>query len=542
MTSTNIDKALWYASEKKCSVIPVRGDKRPFIKWEQYQKERATKKQIKGWFQKWPDAMIGLVTGSISDLSVIDIDTTEGFEEINKIIPDSLIMPTAQTPKGGQHLYFKSHEQLVPNNARAIPGCDFRGEGGYIIAPPSINADDIEYKWLDDLSIGEVDPPPLPDAYVRALASNIKNTNYRECPQVEGTMFTEGRRDNDLFHTAYMLLKSSMQRHETQQIIEKLIVSCYGKQDKKLANEKIESAIKRVNSKKKSFADEVREYIMSSNGIFLSSDVTNCLQLSSRQERKNLSNVLNRFCDEELIEKYGTKNGTWRIVDNVCEDIDFLSAPEESIDIKWPFAIEEHVKTLPKNIIVVAGEPNAGKTAFLLNVVKMNMHKHDINYFSSEMGAIEMRERLNKFNMPLEQWKFTPKERVSDFGDVIKPNSINIVDFLEVYEDFYRIGGMIKELFDKLDKGIAIIAIQKNKGNEYGLGGMRGLEKARLYLAMEQGRMKIVKAKNWATYENPNNLVIDFKLIQGCQFKAESLWRIIDNEDNSENNIVCKAL
>jgi hypothetical protein len=231
------------------------------------------------------------------------------------------------------------------------------------------------------------------------------------------------------------------------------------------------------------------------------------------------------LCDKGIIERYGNKNGTWRVVDNDCEEINFLDAPEESIDIKWPFAIEEYVKTLPKNIIVVAGEPNAGKTAFLLNVVKMNMDSHDIHYFSSEMGAIEMRERLSKFNMPLEKWNFTPKERVSNFEDVIKPNAINIVDFLEVYEDFYRIGGMIKEIFDKLDKGIAVIAIQKNKGNEYGLGGMRGLEKARLYLTMEQGKIKIVKAKNWATYENPNNLEIDFKLVQGCQFKEELFWK-----------------
>ena len=56
MKSKKIDTALWYASDKKYSVIPLKGDKRPFIKWEQYQSERATQKQIKDWFQKWPDA------------------------------------------------------------------------------------------------------------------------------------------------------------------------------------------------------------------------------------------------------------------------------------------------------------------------------------------------------------------------------------------------------------------------------------------------------------------------------------------------------
>jgi len=102
---------------------------------------------------------------------------------------------------------------------------------------------------------------------------------------------------------------------------------------------------------------------------------------------------------------------------------------------------------------------------------------------------------------------------------------VNIIDFLEVYDDFYRIGGMIKEIFDNLDNGIAIIAIQKNKGNEYGLGGMRGLEKARLYLTMEPGKLKIAKAKNWATFENPNNLEKEFKLIQGCKFIDDPYWK-----------------
>ncbi len=535
MATNSIDVALWYASEKNCSVIPVRGDKRPLIKWEQYQKERATEKQIKDWFQKWPDAMIGIVTGSISGLSVIDIDTEEGFKEIDKLIPDSILMPTSQTPKGGKHLYFQSPEKIISNNSRIIPGCDFRGEGGYIIAPPSVNANKKHYKWVDGRSIADVALPALPDAYLRALASNNKNINYKGCRQHGDSslkMFDLGRRDNDLFHIANQLVKSNTPKQEIFQVLENLILSWGEEPDPKWISTKIESALKRSSRRERTLAEEVKDFVSSTTGVFSSSEISNCLQLSSRAEKQNLSKILGRLCDKGEIEKYGTKNGVFRLVNNECEDINFLDAPEDSIDIKWPFAIEELVKTLPKNIIIVAGEPNAGKTAFLLNVVKMNMDNHDIQYFSSEMGSIEMRERLSKFNLPLEQWKFTPKERVSDFADVIKPNSINIIDFLEIYDEFYKISGLIKEIFDKLDKGIAVIAIQKNKGNEFGLGGMRTMEKARLYLTMEPNKIKIVKAKNWSsTHENPNNMEMDFKLIQGCQFKEKSFWKKINNQD-----------
>jgi hypothetical protein len=158
------------------------------------------------------------------------------------------------------------------------------------------------------------------------------------------------------------------------------------------------------------------------------------------------------------------------------------------------------------------------------------MDRHDIHYFSSEMGKMELRERLTKFNMPLKDWDFTAKERVADFADVIKPDAINIIDFLEIYEDFFNIGKPIKEIFDKLDKGIAIIAIQKNKGNEYGVGGARSIEKARLYLTIESdgiemNKIKIAKGKNWATHENPNCLELEFKLFKGCQFLEESGWK-----------------
>ena len=365
----------------------------------------------------------------------------------------------------------------------------------------------------------------------RTQVSHINNTNNRECLQPVDGMLSKERITTDLFNTAKALIKSHMPKEDVAKVLDILIHSCSGKHDIDFVNNNINEAIKHLNSKDKTLADEVREYVLSTNGIFLSTDVSYTLQLSTRNEKKNLSIILKRLCDEKIIEKHGTKNGTWRIIDNSCDDIDFMTADTNFLDIKWPFDIQDQVNTLPKNICVVAGEPNAGKTAFLLKFTEMNMDKHDIHYFSSEMGAIEMRERLNKFNRPLDSWSFTPKERVSNFGDVIKPNAINIIDFLEVYEDFYRVGGMIKEIFDKLDKGIAIIAMQKNKGVEYGLGGMRGLEKARLYLTMQPNKIKIVKAKNWKTFENPNNLAMEFKLIQGCEFKEQGFWTYEEHQE-----------
>jgi hypothetical protein len=61
------------------------------------------------------------------------------------------------------------------------------------------------------------------------------------------------------------------------------------------------------------------------------------------------------------------------------------------------------------------------------------------------------------------------------------------------------------------------------------LGGERSKEKARLYLSIEPGKLKIVKAKNWVNATmNPNDMTQEFKLAKGCRFKPEGTWKRTD--------------
>jgi hypothetical protein len=109
--------------------------------------------------------MIGIVTGQISGLFVVDCDTEEGYKSIKKILPDNLKMPTARTPRDGWHFYFQyPANSNLPSRAAIIPGVDIRGKGGYIIASPSMNDNGKGYEWLDSLSLAEITPPPIPDA------------------------------------------------------------------------------------------------------------------------------------------------------------------------------------------------------------------------------------------------------------------------------------------------------------------------------------------------------------------------------------------
>jgi hypothetical protein len=119
--------------------------------------------------------MIGIVTGEISGVFVIDCDSEEAYQAIQEYLPDNFITCIAKTPRG-YHLYFLiPKDETIGSAAGVMPGVDIRGEGGYIIAPPSVNGTGKAYQWLEGLSIDEVPPAPCPDA----LYNKIYNTIYR---------------------------------------------------------------------------------------------------------------------------------------------------------------------------------------------------------------------------------------------------------------------------------------------------------------------------------------------------------------------------
>jgi hypothetical protein len=107
-----------------------------------------------------------------------------------------------------------------------------------------------------------------------------------------------------------------------------------------------------------------------------------------------------------------------------------------------------------------------------------------------------------------------------------------VIDFLELLEDFWKVGMMLKAIHDKIagSKDVAVVALQKAYGTDVGRGGEFGLEKPRLALAMESGRVKIVKAKNWRTAKNPNGLYKEYGLVNGCKIVNESDWFYDDDK------------
>jgi hypothetical protein len=187
----------------------------------------------------------------------------------------------------------------------------------------------------------------------------------------------------------------------------------------------------------------------------------------------------------------------------------------------------------PGNIIVVAGSKSAGKTSFLLNTVKINMHKHEIVYLNSEMGDTEFRKRLELFDdVKLSDWQFKAYHRQSHFNDLItNERKIFMIDFLEVTTDFWKVAQYIQDIHRKLKEGICIIALQKSDAKDTGRGGDFSKEKARLYLSLDYlhdqkvNQIKITDAKAWRTSENPRGKYRTYKLVHGSEYCSISGWK-----------------
>jgi Bifunctional DNA primase/polymerase, N-terminal/Primase C terminal 2 (PriCT-2) len=161
--SPMVDAALSYA-EKGWRVFPApRGEKKSHksAAFSSGQRWGATSDaaQIKRDWARWPNANIGIATGPESGFWVVEADTPEGhgvdgvaslkqLEAEHGALPETLM---AESPSGSQHRYFKWPAGVTIRNSasKIAPGVDERGDGGMVIAPPSVKPGKGAYHWVN---------------------------------------------------------------------------------------------------------------------------------------------------------------------------------------------------------------------------------------------------------------------------------------------------------------------------------------------------------------------------------------------------------
>jgi hypothetical protein len=305
---------------------------------------------------------------------------------------------------------------------------------------------------------------------------------------------------------------------------------------------KVASILKRSEDGEKNLNQEVLDWICRQSGVFMSSEVANELDLSSRVAKKNLSKILNRLCEHEYgyLEKHGNKRGCFRIIDRTYEEQKWWNDEGLPLSIKFPLDVEEFAKVFPGNIILLEGQKSQGKSAFALEFCRMNknLYPKKIMYQNVEMSDSELIDRFRSYGdvMNLDEWKkyviFIRQSR--DWWDKIVPDGLNVIDYLVEYKEPYMLAEYVWQIHQKLKTGICLIVVQRDPFKPYPSGGRAVRDIPRLIISLIKHRIKLEDVKSFiqTNYGNPTGLSRKYKQVNWWNFKPDSGWDLEEEKKN----------
>lgn len=237
-----------------------------------------------------------------------------------------------------------------------------------------------------------------------------------------------------------------------------------------------------------------------------------------------LRTILHRAKDKGIATPVDGKDGWWRPVDKNMEEVcwwDTNGTIGENIIL--PLGMNKYCYIPLPSLIIVAGKYNAGKTALCINIVNCNLDRWAgcLDFYVSEgmemMGA--KFKNLNSFIPKPPPFKMYRK--TENFADVIDPDNLSIIDYLRVdMEQSYAVGSKLFEIFKKLRKGIAVVAMQKPPGErKLAFGGASTAFEPSLYIGMDKDVIGFEKIKVPKILDvDPYSVKIQFKLKNGVNF------------------------
>lgn len=253
------------------------------------------------------------------------------------------------------------------------------------------------------------------------------------------------------------------------------------------------------------------------------------LEITSREGRKMAAIKLAYEVKQGKLEK---NNRLYRYIDNTFKLIRWNEITDvNTLDLRWPyghdddsrFGFDGHAQISPGDIVVIAGVTNTGKSAFSLDFLWQNMDEYPCTLMVNEYSPSKFKRRVSRmaWAKPLRQ-DGTPKfeliERHDSWQDIIRPDNVNIIDWINLSDNFYQIGKIIEGIQAKLRNGICLICLQKDPNKPLGMGGGFSEHLASLYLILDFERLTVKKCKEWNGHD-PNNETYGFSIVEyGTQF------------------------
>lgn len=220
------------------SVLPVKPEeKRPVMtNWRQYTKTRPPVKVVESWFTKLSGVGIGVATGRVSGIVVLDVENycPTPIGELLRKYPTQMV---SRSGSGGYHLFY-SYPMNVPriaNRVRIFEGADLRADGGFIVLPPTRHPNGCEYQWVKKGPLG-VFPLALLD--LKSVPTGVNEGWITEA--LRGA--TEGARNDTLARLAGYFFKKGM----SADVVEALLLDWNEKNDPPMPVSEVRSTLKSI--------------------------------------------------------------------------------------------------------------------------------------------------------------------------------------------------------------------------------------------------------------------------------------------------------
>lgn len=224
-TANFLDIAMFYA-QNNIKTFPIKRQGKSPLCSKGFKSATTDKVVLQEWNNKFPNCNIGIPTGQINNIFVVDIDGEQGFESLNRLelIYGKLDAPTVITGKG-KHLYFKMPEniELKCSTSKIADHIDIRANGGYVVAPPSIHENGHRYTWENYVS--NQDFPEAPTWLISLMTNAEKQTFPVSGMLEEISNAPQGQRNDTLYRRAISLINRTRKEYLNMNEVKQNIIN-----------------------------------------------------------------------------------------------------------------------------------------------------------------------------------------------------------------------------------------------------------------------------------------------------------------------------
>lgn len=400
------------------SILPVKPEeKRPYMtNWLSYQHQKADVGMVENWFTSLMGAGIGVVTGKISNIIVLDIESycKTPIEELIKKYPTQLI---ARTGGGGYHLYYTYPQGVgkVANRVGIFEGADLRADGGFVVAAPTLHQSGRKYEWIQK---------GVPGVFPKSLLDlESKPTIQNEGWIVEALRgVSEGGRNDTCARLSGYFFKKGL----SADIVEALLLEWNERNDPPMPLKELRTTLKSIER--------------TQSGV--DSQFTSVQFENNQTVEEQQTNTFDVMKMSDYVKGYGGEGVSWLVEDWLPDkSITFLISPPESyktwilldlavsISANLPFLGNFNVNQPGATLIIQQEDSHSGLTDRLALIVEQKMEAQTIIDNKKGEYEIPVMPDLPIYVHPSRKLRFDNKKVIEELEkqiEVIKPKVIMI--------------------------------------------------------------------------------------------------------------------